>query len=188
MLTWLGRPEEGIEWIRKAMRINPYHPERFWGHLGRAQFVARAYGDAIRSFSRITKPDHTHFAFLAAASAQMGDAGAASAYAQEVTQSRAGFHRRCLPRHASLQERVRSRASPGGTAEGGTARLKRTRAELFRQLRRREIAREIREDRRQPGIPGARERIGRRVRSTGVRCRYSRVQITFGANAFAGDR
>src|SRR6266850_8369235 len=28
-LTWLGRPEEGIDWIRKAMRLNPYHPERF---------------------------------------------------------------------------------------------------------------------------------------------------------------
>src|SRR4029079_19266563 len=66
ILTWLGRPEEGIEWIRKAMRLNPYHPERFWSHLGRAQYVARAYGDALRSFSRITKPDHTHFAFLAA--------------------------------------------------------------------------------------------------------------------------
>ena len=84
VLTWLGRPAEGIEWIRKAMRINPYHPERFWNHLGRAQFVAHAYGDAIQSFSRITKPDHTHFAFLAAASAQMGDAGAAAGYAREV--------------------------------------------------------------------------------------------------------
>ena len=29
-LTWLGRPEEGIDWIRKAMRLNPCHPERFW--------------------------------------------------------------------------------------------------------------------------------------------------------------
>ena len=84
VLTWLGRPEEGIEWIRKAMRLNPYHPERFWGHLGRAQYVAHAYGDAIRSFSRITNPDHTHFAFLAAASAQVGDASAASGYAQDV--------------------------------------------------------------------------------------------------------
>src|SRR5690606_33592571 len=37
-LTWLGRPEEGIEWIRRAMRLNPYHPERYWSHLGRAYF------------------------------------------------------------------------------------------------------------------------------------------------------
>ena len=41
VLTWLGRPQEGIEWIRKAMRLNPYHPERFWSHLGRAQFTAQ---------------------------------------------------------------------------------------------------------------------------------------------------
>ena len=38
LLTWLGRPEEGIEWIGRAMRLNPYHPERFWSHLGRAQY------------------------------------------------------------------------------------------------------------------------------------------------------
>src|SRR5438874_498545 len=26
LLTWLARPEEGIDWIKKAMRLNPYHP------------------------------------------------------------------------------------------------------------------------------------------------------------------
>jgi predicted Zn-dependent protease len=49
VLTWLGRPEEGIEWVRRAMRLNPYHPERFWSHLGRAQYSARVYADAIAS-------------------------------------------------------------------------------------------------------------------------------------------
>jgi adenylate cyclase len=28
------------------MRLNPYHPERFWFHLARAQFVAKRYADA----------------------------------------------------------------------------------------------------------------------------------------------
>ncbi len=84
LLTWLGRPVEGIEWIRKAMRLNPYHPERFWSHLGRAQFTARAYADAIQSYSRITAPDHAHHAFMAAASAHMGNTTAASAHAREV--------------------------------------------------------------------------------------------------------
>jgi adenylate cyclase len=73
LLTWLGRPEEGIEWIRRAMRLNPYHPQRFWSHLGRAQYTARNYADAIQSFSRLTAPDHTHHAFLAASSAQLGN-------------------------------------------------------------------------------------------------------------------
>ena len=84
MLTWLGRPLEGIEWIRNAMRLNPYHPERFWSHLGRAQFTARQYAEALQSFSRITKPDHTHHAFMAAASAQMGNTTSAAAHVAEV--------------------------------------------------------------------------------------------------------
>jgi adenylate cyclase len=91
LLTWLGRPEEGIEWIRNAMRLNPYHPERYWNHLGRAYFVARRYGEAIEAFSRITSPDHTHHAFLAAAFAAMGDQTAARAHAREVTKREPDF-------------------------------------------------------------------------------------------------
>ncbi|MBV8183473.1 MAG: tetratricopeptide repeat protein, partial [Hyphomicrobiales bacterium] len=91
LLTWLGRPEEGIEWIRRAMRLNPYHPERFWSHLGRAQYTARAYADAIASFSRLTALDQTHHAFLAAAAAQLGDRTAAAAHAREVTQREPAF-------------------------------------------------------------------------------------------------
>jgi len=84
ILTWLGRPEEGIEWIRKAMRLNPYHPERFWSHLGRAQFTARHYADAIQSYSHVAAPDQAHHAFMAAAGAHMGDATGARAHADEV--------------------------------------------------------------------------------------------------------
>jgi adenylate cyclase len=84
VLTWLGRAEEGIDWIRRAMRLNPYHPERYWNHLGRAQYTARAYADAIESFSRIARPDYSHHAFLAASSAQLGNKTAAAAHAREV--------------------------------------------------------------------------------------------------------
>jgi adenylate cyclase len=84
LLTWLGRPEEGIDWIRKAMRLNPYHPERFWSHLGRACYCAEKYAEAAEAFSRITRPDHAHHAFLAATFAQMGNAVAAAAHAAEV--------------------------------------------------------------------------------------------------------
>jgi adenylate cyclase len=84
LLTWLGRPEEGIDWIRRAMRLNPYHPERYWSHLGRAYYMARRYPEAAEAFARISRPDHTHHAFLAAAFAQIGDATAASAHAEET--------------------------------------------------------------------------------------------------------
>ena len=91
LLTWLGRPEEGVDWIRKAMRLNPYHPERFWNHLGRAYYCAEKYAEAVDAFSRITRPDHTHHAFLAATFAQMGNAVAAAAHAEEVLKREPGF-------------------------------------------------------------------------------------------------
>jgi adenylate cyclase len=84
LYTWLGRPDEGIEWIRKAMRLNPHHPERFWNHLGRALFVARRYAEAIDAFRRISHPDQFHYAFLAASSAMLGDEVAAAAHARSV--------------------------------------------------------------------------------------------------------
>jgi adenylate cyclase len=91
LLTWLGRPEEGIDWIRKAMRLNPYHPQRFWNHLARACYCAERYAEAAEALSRITQPDHTHHALLAAALAQTGDAGKAAAHAQEVLKREPSF-------------------------------------------------------------------------------------------------
>src|SRR3954453_14362482 len=66
------------------MRLNPYHPERFWSHLGRACYSAEKYANAAEAFLRITRPDYTHHAFLAATFAQMGDGVAAAAHAAEV--------------------------------------------------------------------------------------------------------
>ena len=78
VLTWVGRAEEGIEWVKKAMRLNPFHPPRFWGHLGRAHFTARQYNEAIKAYSQLSVPDAAAQAFLAASHAYLDDvAGAA---------------------------------------------------------------------------------------------------------------
>lgn len=84
ILTWIGRPVEGIEWIEKAMRLNPHHPERFWNHLGRANFVARRYAAAVDAFRRITGLDYGHHAFLAASHAQRDEKEDAARHAREV--------------------------------------------------------------------------------------------------------
>jgi adenylate cyclase len=99
ILTWLGQAEEGIEWIRKAMRLNPYHPERFWFHLARAQFVARRYAEAIESLRHITAPDTLHHALVAACHAQLDDVPAAATHVAEVLKRVPGFTIRehCLP-------------------------------------------------------------------------------------------
>ena len=84
ILTWHGRAEEGIGWILKAMRLNPYHPERFWSHLGRAYFVARRYAEAVDAVKRISAPDAAQLALLAACEARLGDLGAAQARVREL--------------------------------------------------------------------------------------------------------
>ena len=84
ILTWLGRPDDGIEWIRRAMRVNPYHPERYWNHLGRAHYTAKHYADSVQAFSKLSQPDQTHHAWLAAALAQLGDRTAAAAHVAAV--------------------------------------------------------------------------------------------------------
>lgn len=84
LLTWLGRPEEGIEWIRKAMRLNPHHPERFWSHLGKAHFAAHQYGEAIEAFMHLSVMDYVQHAFVAGCYGWLGDEIAAAAHMKKV--------------------------------------------------------------------------------------------------------
>lgn len=99
ILTWIGQAESGIEWIQKAMRLNPYHPVRFWFHLARAQFVAKRYADAIESLRHITGPDTLHRALIAACHAQLGNTSEAQAQVTEVLKRVPDFtiDAHCLP-------------------------------------------------------------------------------------------
>ncbi len=73
------------------MRLNPYHPERFWSHLGRAFYAARRYAEAVDAFKRIVRPDPGQLAFLAASHAQAGDPAAARSLADEVVRREPQF-------------------------------------------------------------------------------------------------
>jgi adenylate cyclase len=86
LFTWLGRAQEGVEWIRKAMQLNPHHPARFWSHLGKAHFVGRQYAQAIESFMRLSTLDAQQHAFVAACYGWLGDQTAATAHVMRVRQ------------------------------------------------------------------------------------------------------
>ena len=90
-LTWTGAPEEGVEWIKKAMALNPYHPERFWGHLGRAHFVAQQYAEAIECYRNLSNVDSQVHASLAAAMAGEGDEAGAKRHGAEVLKQAPDF-------------------------------------------------------------------------------------------------
>lgn len=84
LLTWLGRGDEAAEWIERAMRLNPYHPERFWTHLGRALYVAGRYAEALRAYEHVAACDFALKANLAACHAELGQAEEARALAAET--------------------------------------------------------------------------------------------------------
>jgi adenylate cyclase len=91
ILTWLGQPEEGVPWILKAMRLNPFHPPRFWSHLGRAYFVARRYAEGVEALTHIAQPDPFQLALLAACQARLGDAAAAARTLAQIQKSSPSF-------------------------------------------------------------------------------------------------
>src|SRR5262249_124598 len=80
LFTWLGQAEEGAAWIRKAMKLNPHHPARFWSHLGKAHFVGRQYAQAVEAFMHMTSLDTLQHGFLAASYMGLGDKTAAAAH------------------------------------------------------------------------------------------------------------
>jgi adenylate cyclase len=47
LLYYAGRPEESVERLRRAMRLNPHHPFNYNFHLGQAYFTLKRYEDAI---------------------------------------------------------------------------------------------------------------------------------------------
>lgn len=84
LFTWLGQSQEGVDWIRRAMKLNPHHPARFWSHLGKAYFVGRQYAQAIEAFMHLATVDASQHAFLAACYGWLGDGTAASAHAGRI--------------------------------------------------------------------------------------------------------
>jgi adenylate cyclase len=83
LYAWLGRGDEGAEWVEKAMRLDPNHRGR-WNSLGRALFVARRHDEAAKAFEQIRSPDYAQHAFLAGCYAEMDEDDKARQHAGEV--------------------------------------------------------------------------------------------------------
>ncbi|MDJ0610562.1 MAG: adenylate/guanylate cyclase domain-containing protein [Kiloniellales bacterium] len=72
-LAYLGiDAQEGVRLIRKAMRLNPHHPEWYDRVLGNAAFTARSYEEAISAIRNVNHHTPDSRAVLAASYAQLG--------------------------------------------------------------------------------------------------------------------
>jgi adenylate cyclase len=75
LLYYTGRPEEGLERIKLAMRLNPHHPHNYPFHLGQAYYILKRYDEAIEVFKKgleMNPSSERMHVWLAAAYAQAG--------------------------------------------------------------------------------------------------------------------
>ncbi len=86
-----GQIEEGIDHIREAMRINPYHPEWYWITLGSVLYKARRYDDAIEAYKRKANPQTWVLSRLAACYAQLGRREEAAQATAEILRQKPDF-------------------------------------------------------------------------------------------------
>jgi adenylate cyclase len=91
LATYLGKPEEGIDWATRALSLNPAHPSWYITNLGLAQYAARRYGEAAATYATVPEPQVGVLAGLAAARAQMGDRAGAQSAARAVLALEPGF-------------------------------------------------------------------------------------------------
>ena len=75
LYTWTGKPEEGIEWIKNAMRLNPSPPGTLLEPSRPGTFCRAAIRGGDRRVPARQPTRRIHHAFLAAVSAMLGDAG-----------------------------------------------------------------------------------------------------------------
>ena len=90
-LTWLGRPDEGIEWIASAIRLDPSGAERRSVYLGRAYFLCGRYGEALEAFACCGRQTYAVQTLKAACYAALGREEQARAAASEVLGLRPNF-------------------------------------------------------------------------------------------------
>jgi adenylate cyclase len=91
LLRWLGRGEESVEWYRKAMRLNPYHPNWYWNAMAHALHSAGLYAEALDAYGRVTEPPSFHHAYVAACHAELGEREKARADAELALETKPDF-------------------------------------------------------------------------------------------------
>jgi len=84
LLPQLGQPERAVELVEKALRLNPNYPYWYNQGLRYVYFFGRQFDKSVKYSKLVTDPFATDYAFLAAASAMIGDMAGAKAAAAEV--------------------------------------------------------------------------------------------------------
>jgi adenylate cyclase len=91
LMTWMGRHAEGVEWVEKAMRLDPLGAKSYAHLLGRALYAQQQYREALHAYRQITVPRYSHHADMAACHARLGEKNAADKEAAETLRLKENF-------------------------------------------------------------------------------------------------
>jgi TolB-like protein/cytochrome c-type biogenesis protein CcmH/NrfG len=89
-LASCGRPQEAVELLNKAMRLNPYYPDWYLWNLGGAYYQVHDYEKAIATVRKMHNPTEGR-RVLAASYAQLGQMEEARKQASAVLQAHPQF-------------------------------------------------------------------------------------------------
>ena len=85
-LSYTGRPREAVASVKRAMRLNPHHPDWYWQELGLAYYVDGQYSRAIQAFNHIAKLIDFDHSFLAACYVELGEFKKANSQINQLLQ------------------------------------------------------------------------------------------------------
>jgi len=83
-LPQFGQSDRAVELTEKALKLNPNYPDWYNQELRDVYFYGRQFDKSVKYAKLVTTPFATNYAFLAAASAMIGDMAEAKAAAAQV--------------------------------------------------------------------------------------------------------
>ena len=72
VLSFIGRSQEALAEVRRALALSPFHPSWYWTAFARALHGSGQYAEAAAAFERMAQPRFHHHARLAACYAALG--------------------------------------------------------------------------------------------------------------------
>ena len=88
---YLGEVEEGLDWIRQALRLSPTRNAWIWHEMGLALITARRPAEAIEAFAKVQPPLPFDDIYVAICHAKLGNVAEARALARRVLMARPGI-------------------------------------------------------------------------------------------------
>ena len=85
LLVYLGRPNEALDFLKQAKRVDPYFDRHwYWDLVGLAHFSARRYREAIAAYQRASSKLSWIHACIAACHVHLGELALARERMQEA--------------------------------------------------------------------------------------------------------